>query len=169
VGFTRRWGPLVFLRGLPLTPHPHCACLSNWCRKCVSIEWLWGGEGWGGFLSGVDGYFLTLLNCMLTFLSSHLPPRIAPCFFQFPVLQAKHSTSHSSQFSQDKVPRSMALRRTTLPAPNVVLTLAVLGATCRGSTVIQSGASVLQLLVESSLRFAELIPQGQGKVPRSKV
>jgi hypothetical protein len=29
-------------------------------------------------------------------------------------------------------------------------------------------ASVLRLLVESSLRFAELIPQGQGKVPRSK-
>jgi len=27
---------------------------------------------------------------------------------------------------------------------------------------------VLRLLVESSLRFAELIPQGQGKVPRSK-
>mgnify|MGYP006160480225 FL=1 len=33
-----------------------------------------GGRDGGGFLSGVDGYFLTLLNCMLTFLSSHLPP-----------------------------------------------------------------------------------------------
>jgi len=44
----------------------------------------------------------------------------------------------------------------------------VLGATCRGSTVIQRGPLVFRLLVESSLRFAKLIPQGQGKVPRSK-
>jgi len=50
----------------------------------------------------------------------------------------------------------MALRRTTLPAPNVVLTLAVLGATCRGSTVIQRGPLVLRLLLESSLQFAKL-------------
>ncbi len=57
---------------------------------------------------------------------------------------------------QGKVPRSKSLQRNTLPAPDVVLTLAVLGATCRGSTVIQSGAPVLQLLVESSLRFAKL-------------
>jgi hypothetical protein len=41
---------------------------------------------------------------------------------------------------QGKVPRSKALQRTTLPAPNLVLTLAVLGATCRGSTVIQRGS-----------------------------
>jgi hypothetical protein len=38
----------------------------------------------------------------------------------------------------------------------MVLTLAVLGATCRGSTVIQRGPLVLQLLLESSLRFAKL-------------
>ena len=59
---------------------------------------------------------------------SPLPPRIAPCFFQL-IPQG-----------QGKVPCSKALRRTTLPAPNVVLTLAVLGATCRGLTVSQSGA-----------------------------
>ncbi len=57
---------------------------------------------------------------------------------------------------QGKVPGSKALRRTTLPAPNLVLTLAVLGATSRGLTVIQRGPLVLQLLVESSLRFAKL-------------
>ncbi len=57
---------------------------------------------------------------------------------------------------QGKVLHSKALQRTTLPAPDIVLTLAVLGATCRGLTVIQCGAPVLRLLVESRLRFAKL-------------
>ncbi len=83
--------------GGPSPPTPIVLVCPTGAANAFRLSACGGGRDGSGVLSGVDGYFLALLNFTQTFLSSHLPPRIAPCFFQFPVLQAKHSTSHSLQ------------------------------------------------------------------------